>query len=108
MHPRAQPCVPGAWRQSVNRSRRAARPSARRGSVRHTDRRVDVLYVMIGSLRKDVESIGDRACREPLGDKARHLDFTYAEVTRMTGRVDASPIAHGPAGSVHGRSGTLR
>lgn len=45
-------------------------PESRRRSVRHADLRVDVLDVMIGGLRGDVEPLGDLARREPLSGEA--------------------------------------
>ena len=48
-------------------------PQCGRGSRRYAGFPVDVLYVMIGGLRRDIESIGDLSYREPAHREAENV-----------------------------------
>ena len=59
------------------------RPQRCGGARRDPDLRVDVLDVVIGGLRRDVELLGDRLRRETSGREVKDLDLAIAESRRM-------------------------
>ena len=63
------------------------RPERGGGAGRDADLGVDVLDVVIGGLRRDVEPIGDLPRREPLRREPQHIDFAAGQPARMSAAV---------------------
>ena len=58
-------------------------PESCRGPGRHADLAVDVLDVVVGDLRRDVEAAGDVLRREALRSQPQHLDLAAREPARV-------------------------